>query len=144
MIATEINIKEPNEAEYEQVLQLVEEFWLDNINMKPEQFTIISDNGKVIAFARMKEYHDALELGTLGVAKDARGKGYGSKLVSHLLNESKQDVYVVTTMLKFNANLGFVIAEEYPESIKKKVDVCAKDFHVEEPYFVMKWEKKDN
>ncbi len=144
MIATDINIKQPNEKEYAQVLQLVEEFWLDNINMRQEQFTIISDNGKVIAFARMKEYPDALELGTLGVAKELRGNGYGSKLVSHLISLAQRDVYVVTTLFKFNANLGFVLVNEYPESIRKKIDICAKDFHVEEPYFVMKWEKKGN
>ena len=142
MIGTKITIKKPDEKEYEQVLELVEKFWLDNINMDREQFTVISDNGKVLAFARMKEYPDAVELGTLGVAKEFRDKGYGSKLVKHLLDEAKGEVYVVTTMFKFNANLGFVTVQEYPDSIKQKVNVCAKDFHVAEPYFVMKWEKK--
>ncbi len=142
MIETEITIKKPDEKEYKQVLELVKEFWLDNINMNQEQFTVISDNGKVLAFARLKEYPDAVELGTLGVIKDLRGKGYGSKLVKHLLDKANGEVYVVTTMFKFNANLGFVTVKKYPDSIKHKVNVCARDFHVAEPYFVMKWEKK--
>lgn len=142
MMTTELIIKKPDEKEYEQVLQLVEEFWLDNINMSREQFTVISDNGKVVAFARIKEFPDAVELGTLGVVKDLRGKGIGSKLVQHLLNESKGLVYVVTTLFKFNADLGFVLVDEYPHSIKHKIETCAKDFHVAEPYFVMKWERK--
>jgi len=141
-MTAELVIKKPNEKEYAQVLQHVEEFWLDDSCMKPEQFSIISDNGKVIAFARIKEYADAVELGTLGVAKEFRGKGFGSKLVNHLLNEAKSDIYVVTTIFKFNANLGFVLTDEYPESIQHKIDTCCKDYHVDEPYFVMKWENK--
>lgn len=143
MIETEIEIKQPDEKEYAQVLQLVEEFWLENSNMKAEQFRVISDNGRVIAFARMKEYTDATELGTLGVVKDLRGQGYGSKIVKHLLDGAKSDIYVITTLFKFNANLGFVLADEYPESIKQKMEMCACHYHVDEPYFVMKWEKKD-
>ena len=36
MIEIELTIKKPNEKEYAQVLQLVEEFWLDDSCMKPE------------------------------------------------------------------------------------------------------------
>ena len=142
MIETDIIYKQPDEREYEEVKLMVEDFWLDNADMKREQFRIISENRKVIAFARIKEYEDATELGTLGVAKEYRGMGYGSKMVLHLLKQAKDDVYIVTTMFRFNANLGFVLVENYPDSISKKVNTCAKDYHVDEPYFVMKWEKR--
>ena len=141
---TKMNVafKHPDEQEFEQVKQMVDEFWLVNENMQPEQFQVISDNGKVIAFARLKEKEDATELGTLGVDIAFRGKGWGSKMVVHLLGLAKRDVYVVTTLFEFNARLGFKLVDEYPESVRKNLEACRKDYYVPEPYFVMKWEKK--
>ncbi len=143
MTESAIVFKLPDKQEFEQVKQMVDEFWLVNENMQLDQFRIISDNGKVIAFARFKEKEDATELGTLGVAKDLRRRGWGSKIVLNLLGLAKRDVYVVTTLFKFNAKLGFVPVDEYPESIKKNLETCIRDYHVEEPYFVMKWTKKE-
>lgn len=134
--------KQPDEQEFGQVIQLAEDFWLDNENMLPEQFWVLSDNGKVIAFGRLRERPDATELGTLGVVENLRRKGWGSKIVLHLLKQAKSDVYVVTTLFEFNAKLGFVLVDEYPDSIKRKFEICVRDYPVEEPYFVMKWEKK--
>jgi len=141
MSESNIVFKQPDEKEFEQVKQMVDEFWLFNENMQPEQFRIIGDNGKVIAFARLREYADAIELGTLGVAKELRRKGWGGKMALHLLGLAKRDVYVVTTLFEFNAKLGFVLVNEYPDSISKKIKTCCKDYYVPEPYFVMKWEK---
>jgi N-acetylglutamate synthase-like GNAT family acetyltransferase len=138
---TKMNVafKHPDEQEFEQVKQMVDEFWLVNENMQPEQFQVISDNGKVIAFARLKEKEDATELGTLGVDIAFRRKGWGSKMVVHLLGLAKRDVYVVTTLFEFNARLGFKLVDEYPESVRKNLEACRKDYYVPEPYFVMKW-----
>jgi N-acetylglutamate synthase-like GNAT family acetyltransferase len=142
MSETNIVFKQPDEKEFEQVKQMVDEFWLVNENMLSEQFHVISNNSKVIAFARLKEKDDATELGTLGVAKELRRKGWGSKMVLHLLGLAKRDVYVVTTLFDFNAKLGFKLVDDYPESVRKNLETCRKDYHVPEPYFVMKWEKK--
>jgi N-acetylglutamate synthase-like GNAT family acetyltransferase len=142
MSETNIVFKQPDEKEFEQVKQMVDEFWLVNENMLSEQFHVILNNSKVIAFARLKEKDDATELGTLGVAKELRRKGWGSKMVLHLLGLAKRDVYVVTTLFDFNAKLGFKLVDDYPESVRKNLETCRKDYHVPEPYFVMKWEKK--
>lgn len=134
--------KQPDEKEFEQIKQHVDDLWLYNEGMKPEQFRVLSDSGKVIAFGRLMEHVDATELCTLGVAKEFQGKGWGSKMVQHLLDQAKRDVYIVTTILKFNSNLGFIYIEQYPKSIKRKLETCVKHYHVDEPYFVMKYEKK--
>jgi len=135
--------KQPNEKEFEQVKQWVEDFWLDNGNMQPEQFSVLSDNGKVIAFGRLKEHADATELCTMGVAKEFQSKGFGEKMVKHLISQATQDVHLVTIIPKFFANCGFALVENYPVSLQRKIDLCKTHYHVEEPYHVMKWEKKD-
>jgi len=134
--------KQPNEKELEQVKELVKKFWLDNADMRPEQFSVLSDNGKVIAFGRLREHEDATELCTMGVSKDYQKNGYGEKMVKHLQSIAKRDIYLVTVIPDFFTKVGFKIVPTYPVSIRKKVDRCSSDFHVGETYNVMKWEKK--
>ena len=137
-----MTFKQPDEKEFEQVKSLVEEFWLDNENLQPQQFRVISDNGKVIAFGRLRENVDATELCSLGVAKDFRGQAFGEKMVKALLEEAKMDVYIVTVIPAFFEKLGFTYEKKYPASMQKKVDLCTTHYHVGEPYRVMKWGKK--
>jgi N-acetylglutamate synthase-like GNAT family acetyltransferase len=132
--------KQPDEKEFEQVKKLVEDFWLDNTDLQPAQFRVLSDAGSVIAFGRLREHVDATELCTIGVAKDFQKKGFGREMVNDLLAQAKREVYLVTVIPDFFAKLGFNKVEQYPASIKSKIDMCVKDYHVDEPYFVMKWE----
>ncbi len=132
--------KQPNEYEFEQVKQLVKEFWLDDLDMQPQQFSVLSDNGKVIAFGRLREHADATELCTMGVTKGFQKMGYGEKMVQHLQSIAKRDVFLVTIIPDFFSQINFKIVNTYPDSLKKKVDRCSADFHVGETYNVMKWE----
>jgi N-acetylglutamate synthase-like GNAT family acetyltransferase len=134
--------KQPNQEEFEQVKQLVKEFWLDDADLQPIQFSVLSDNGKVVAFGRLREHADATELCTMGVAKDLQKMGYGKKMVLHLQNIAKRDIYLVTVIPDFFGEIDFKIVDTYPDSLRKKVDRCSADFHVGETYHVMKWEKK--
>jgi N-acetylglutamate synthase-like GNAT family acetyltransferase len=138
------SIKQPDENEFLQVKQLVEDFWLDNMDMKPEQFFILSENGKVIAFGRLRKYDDATELCTLGIAKEFRGKGYGSALVLHLLKQANTEVFAVTVIPDFFLKFGFKIVSEYPQSIENKCKLCAEAYHTGEKYEVMRWIKPQN
>ena len=133
--------KQPNEKEFEQVKQLIEDFWLDNEDMKPEQFKVLLDSGKLIAFGRLREHNEATELCTLGVAKDYRCKGYGKEMVKHLINWTKRDVYVVTVIPEFFSKLGFSFIGKYPLPIQKKLENCSANYDVGVPYRAMKWEK---
>ncbi|HTB32427.1 MAG TPA: GNAT family N-acetyltransferase [Bacteroidia bacterium] len=132
--------KRPDENEFEQVKQLVKDFWLDDADMQPGQFGVLSYNGKVIAFGRLREHADATELCTMGVAKDLQGKGLGDKMVKHLQGIAKRNIYLVTVIPDFFKKTGFKITETYPEPLQKKVERCSADFHVGETYHVMKWE----
>lgn len=134
--------KLPDEKEFERIEQLVKDFWLDNADMLPEQFRVLSNNGKVVAFGRLREHEDATELCTMGVSKDFQKKGFGEKMVKHLQSIAVRDIYLVTVIPDFFAKIGFKMVETYPASIRKKVDRCSSDFHVGETYNVMKWEKK--
>lgn len=134
--------KQPTEKEFAQVNLMAEDFWLDNEDMQPEQFRVLSDDGKVIAFGRLRRHTGATELCTMGVAKEFRKQGFGDKMVRHLQSIAGEDVYLVTILPGFFAKLDFVKVNEYPKPLQRKVEICTKEYHVDEPYFVMRWEKK--
>jgi amino-acid N-acetyltransferase len=142
MKEAEIIIKQPDAKEFEQIKQQVKDLWLDDDGLNPTQFSVISDDGKVIAFGRLREHEDSTELCTLGVAKGFQQKGYGTKIVRHLLTQAKRDVYLVTVLPGFFAKLGFDFVDKFPDSLQKKVEMCGNHYHVGETYRVMKWEKK--
>ncbi len=135
-------VKQPNEEEFEQVKKLAKELWLDMEDLKREQFYVLSDNGNVIAFGRLREHHDSTELCTLGVSTKEQAKGYGIQMVNHLLKQAKRDVHLVTVIPGFFTKQGFNFVEKYPASLQKKVDMCSTHHNVGEIYRVMKWEKK--
>jgi N-acetylglutamate synthase-like GNAT family acetyltransferase len=136
--------KQPNKEEFEQIKHLVEELWLDNENMQPEQFGILSDNGKVIAFGRLREYADTTELCSIGVVKEFQHRKFGTEIVNYLLHQAKRDVYVVTVVPDFFTKLSFKPVEKPPTPIQWKLQRCNTEFYVGTPYFAMKWEKKQN
>lgn len=137
-----ITAKKPDSREFEEVKKMVQEFWLDNDAMQPEQFRILTDGNQLVAFGRLRENEDATELCTMGVARQFQKKGFGEKMVNTLLGEAKRDVYLVTVIPDFFKKLGFEFAEEYPGSIRKKAEICSNQYHTGEKYWVIKWEKK--
>lgn len=132
----------PTDAEFTEVKKYVEAFWLDNENMLKEQFRILLDDGKFVAFGRLRKNSDATELCSLGVLEEYRHKGMGSAMVKHLLDAASANVYVVCVIPGFFNKQGFVPVTDFPASIQKKRDLCVNHYHVGIPYDVMKYTNK--
>ena len=135
----DIIIRQPDDTEFAEVKEYVQEFWLDNSNMSKEQFLILLYKGRFAVFGRIKEHAGCSELCTLGVVNEFRGKHLGEALVKALVKKAKSHVYLVTVIPDFFSLLGFAFTEKYPASMKRKVEVCTKEYHVGETYKVMKW-----
>ncbi len=135
----DIIIRQPDDTEFAEVKEYVEEFWLDNSNMVKEQFLILLYKGHFAAFGRLKEHPDCSELCTLGVVNEFRGKHLGEAMVKALVKKAKSQVYLVTVIPDFFAMLGFSFTEKYPAPMRQKVEVCTKEYHVGETYKVMKY-----
>jgi N-acetylglutamate synthase-like GNAT family acetyltransferase len=131
--------RQPDAHEFELVKKYVQDFWLDDTNMRIEQFRVLLKGNELIAFGRVRENPDATELCTIGVVQELRGKGYGSEITNALLKEVKRDAYIVTVIPDFFAKLGFKPVSEYPPSIQAKCNLCTSQYHVGEEYRVMKW-----
>jgi N-acetylglutamate synthase-like GNAT family acetyltransferase len=136
MIATIIH--QPTESEFEQVKKYAKQFNLDDENMERNQFKVLLQDNKLAAFGRLKVHKDAIELCTLGVVEEFRGKKLGETFVRDFIANAKQDIYVVTVIPAFFSKLGFKEVKEYPASIKEKSDRCGNKYHVDESYVAMK------
>lgn len=104
------------------IVQMIGEFDLDYENLKPEQFWIIEENGELVAFGRLKPYPDAVELGSVGVRKDYRNKGYGKKMVQALMERAPAEVWITTDLRDYFRQFGFVESNAMPVSIKNKLE----------------------
>ncbi|HWY99156.1 MAG TPA: GNAT family N-acetyltransferase [Bacteroidia bacterium] len=135
-----ILFRQPNDAEFEEVKRHSEEYQLDNENMSKDQFKIILHEGKLAAFGRLKKHNDAMELSTVGVVKEFRGKKLGEAIVRSFADEARQDLYLVTVIPDFFSKMGFKAVKEYPISLQNKCDNCCQKHHPGEVYVVMKKE----
>lgn len=135
----DIIIRQPGYSEFDLVKDYVEEYWLDDADMKIQQFRVLFNKGEITAFGRLRVDGKDTELCSLGVVEEMRGKGFGKAMVKALVEEAKTDVYAVCVIPEFFLKLGFIQVNEYPPLIKRKVDVCTTHYNVGVPYVVMKW-----
>jgi len=83
---------------------------LDEIRQYIDNFYCIRDNGKVVAVAAFEDYSPRIaEIRSLIVDAEHQGKGYGKLLVEELIKlaTKDQEVFVVTSSVKFFTGLGF-------------------------------------
>lgn len=139
----EILIDNCSENEMDLIRSYVNEFRLDDEDLKTTQFLVArSAKSELLGFGRLRKHPDSLELCTLGVLPDYRGRGIGKKLVSQLIACAGEDLYVVCIIPDFFKKFGFEMVKEIPDSIKRKFTICTIVLAVEEPYFSMKLSKK--
>lgn len=123
--------------------ELVKEFRLDDEDIKAEQFLVVKDkSSQLLGFGRLRTHTDCIELCTLGVVAEYRGRGIGKMLVNALAKKANADLYVVCIIPGFFEKFGFEIVEEAPSSIERKVNICTTTLVVEESYFSMKLARK--
>lgn len=136
-----LTFETPGDERFEEVKRFIGEFRLDDRDLQAWQFITISDKDRLLAFGRLKDHGNCLELCSLGVIEPERRKGLGTGVTMNLIERADKDVYVVCIIPEFFKRCNFEIAEEYPLSIKEKLDYCMTSLSVPENYVVMKLKK---
>ncbi|HAJ64603.1 MAG TPA: GNAT family N-acetyltransferase [Cyanobacteria bacterium UBA8543] len=101
---------------------------LDPTQIRWSQFWVIECEECVVACGQLRSFSEAQELGSLVVAPAWRGRGLGSYLVKHLIQEATGPVYLECLGKKladFYTRFGFVAIawQELPQSLKWKFGV---------------------
>ena len=113
------------------ILNKVAAWSLDAAEPRQSRWIVAEEAGDLIGFGRLRPLGaEGLELASLGVDPDRRKSGVGRALVERLLDEAEgQTVFLATALEGFFEKFGFLLAEEPPEEILKKVEnhckICA-------------------
>ena len=110
------------------IQECVRGFRLDDEDLKAEQFIVVREEGRLVAFGRIKPYGSVYELGCVGVMEDCRGRGLGRRVTQELIRRfPTREVYITTDLPAYFEPLGFHRIESGPEEIFAKIGrVCGR------------------
>lgn len=131
-------LKAPTTKEFEQIKNYIQEFSLDNRNLKQTQFIVAMCDKIVVGFGCLLQHIDCMELCSLGVVPLHRKKGVGKKIIAELINQTSQPIYLVSTIPDFFHPFSFKKTDDYPASIHRKLIYCTNELAVIEQYIVMR------
>lgn len=124
-IMTDIKIEKAQESDWPYIQEKLDKYALDATEAKRHQFFVAKLDGKTVAFTRIIERGDAIELASMGVDYYQRGKGIGKRLLKFLIEEAKRlypdkPIFGVTHRPGFLKPFGFKEVKEAPEALKYK------------------------
>jgi N-acetylglutamate synthase-like GNAT family acetyltransferase len=110
----------------ETINEIALRFDLDSNDMEASQFIVAEEDGHIAGFGRLWQHNDCLELGTIGVVEEDRGKGLAKKIIRSLLKKTgDKDVYLTTLIPDFFEQFGFKkLDTPPPQSMIRKAAWC--------------------
>ncbi|MBE9208267.1 GNAT family N-acetyltransferase [Nostoc sp. LEGE 06077] len=121
---------------------------LDPTQLRWQQFFVVESEGNLIACGQLRNFPGAQELGSLVVTPNWRGRGLGSLLTQHLINQATEPLYLECLgekLSQFYSRFGFITVsfENLPSSLVRKFGIsqlAKKLFRV--PVIFMKYQSK--
>ncbi|HTR44292.1 MAG TPA: GNAT family N-acetyltransferase [Thermodesulfovibrionales bacterium] len=93
---------------------------IDAENLDHREFLVAAEDGGIAGFGRLRRTGQFYQIGCIAVVEEKRGRGVGSLLIKHLIeNTPVKLVYIVTDLVEYFQRMGFV---EMKESSKEFLD----------------------
>ncbi|AKB26917.1 Amino-acid acetyltransferase [Methanosarcina siciliae C2J] len=121
----EIVIRKAEKKDLPAIQKLLSTYFLDIEGLKPEDFVMAENEGKVVGCAALIRNRSGektvMELHSIAVHPNLRGKGIGTRLMEYLINtvdfpqapgDPAHELYVRTTAPSFFEKLGFIKMED--------------------------------
>ena len=130
---TEIIIQKAQESDWLYIQEKLDKYALDATDAKWHQFFVAKLDGKTVAFTRIIERGNTIELASMGVDYYERKKGIGKRLLKFLIEKARKlypgkPIFGVTHRPGFLKPFGFKEVKEAPEVLKyKKYHQCTLD-----------------
>ena len=124
----DVRLEPASAADLPAIGECVRRFRLDDEDLAAEQFIVAREQGRLVAFGRIKPYGHVHELGSVGVLEAERGRGLGALVVRELVRRfPTRAVYIATDLPAYFARFGFRTIGEAPPEIAAKIGrVCAR------------------
>jgi amino-acid N-acetyltransferase len=114
----EILIRKAEKSDLPAIQRLLSTYFLDMEGLDPEAFVLAEIEGKITGCAALikseSQGKEFLEIHSIAVHPNLRGKGIGTELIMHFLttiDHLSYDLYVRTTSPGFFEKMGFVKIE---------------------------------
>jgi len=116
------HIRSATEADLAFIQETVARLRLDNEDLRAEQFIVVEEGRRTVAFGRIKPYRRTFELGCVAVVEDRRNQGIGELVVRELIRRFPQRrVYVTTDVPEYFQRLGFARTRALPRELSDKI-----------------------
>lgn len=136
-----LSFRIPSRQEFLQIRNYIQQFELDDRNLKQEEFTAAFRDDQLVGFGRLRKHVDCTELCSLGVVTSHRRKGIGKAIVKELIKRAEEQIHLVCIIPEFFIPFGFQIIESFPASIEDKLHYCTSELVVPEMYVAMLLQK---
>lgn len=136
-----MTFRTPTLEEFIQIRNFIQQFELDDRNLKQEEFTAAFREKELVGFGRLRQHSDCIELCSLGVITQHRRQGIGKSIVIELIKRSTSSIHLVCIIPDFFIPFGFQSVEKYPLAIQDKLDYCTHELIVPEKYVAMLLQK---
>ena len=136
-----MTFRTPTLEEFILIRNYIQQFELDDRNLKQEEFTAAFRENELVGFGRLREHSDCIELCSLGVITQHRRQGIGKSIVKELIKRSTSSIHLVCIIPDFFIPFGFQSVEKYPLSVQDKLDYCTQELIVSETYVAMLLQK---
>jgi len=130
----DVKINKAKEEDFPFIQEKLKKYLLDSTNIDWVQFFVARIKDEILAFGRIIDHGDFLEIASLGVDYYHRKIGLGKMMLSFLVQEarkmgSQKPIYGVTHVEKFVAGCGFIrVKENYPAYLDyKRKYICQLD-----------------
>lgn len=99
---------------------------LDYPGMEADPLWVALDAGRTIGLVALKSHPDCVELCSLGVDPEHRGKGAAKALVEALMAEAQGPIHLATVIPGFFEACGFRVTQDVPATLpaKRKTPWC--------------------
>jgi N-acetylglutamate synthase-like GNAT family acetyltransferase len=115
-------IRNATEADLPFVQETVARLHLDDEDLRAEQFIVVQEGRRTVAFGRVKPYRRTFELGCVAVMDDRRSQGLGELVVRELIRRfPRRRVYVTTDIPAYFERLGFTPTRALPRELSDKI-----------------------
>jgi N-acetylglutamate synthase-like GNAT family acetyltransferase len=115
-------IRNATEADLPFVQETVARLHLDGEDLRAEQFIVVQEGRRTVAFGRVKPYRRTFELGCVAVVEERRNQGIGELVVGELIRRfPRRRVYVTTDIPAYFERLGFTPTRALPRELSDKI-----------------------